>query len=200
MANEVRTYIEVKSDNNDVFKKLQALLGDADYNEMGHTMWLYNRLYDFPNDNEDYDRGDYTEKMGAKWCWLDDIDRGDENFTMTTVSAWYFCEGAIRRLQEILQEVDKEVCVAFTYEDESLDPIGGGACYKGEMIIHEETLEWPNYDDYEEEGDYDEALEEMYDNLFDICDRLKNHAIVEVYEEMNGYDEIEDSEEFDEEE
>jgi len=193
MSNEVRTYIEVKSDNNDVFKKLQSLLGDADYKEMGHTMWLYNRLYDFPNDNEEYDRGDYTERMGAKWCWLDDIDRGDENFTMTTVSAWYYCEGAIRRLQEILQEVDEEVCIAFTYEDESLDPIGGGACYKGELFTYEDSLEWPNYDDYEEESDYDSALEEMYDSVYQICEELKNEAMVDVYEEVNGYEEIEAS-------
>jgi len=191
MANEVRTYIEVKSDNNDVFKKLQALLGDADYSEMGHTMWLYNRLYDFPNDNEDYDRGDYTEKMGAKWCWIDDIDRGDEHFTMTTVSAWYYCEGAIRKIQEILQEVDEEVCVAFTYEDESMDPIGGGACYKGELITYEDALEWPNYDDYEEEEDYDSALEEMYDSVYEICEELKNEAMVDVYQEVNGYEDEE---------
>ena len=193
MANEVRTYIEVKSDKNETFKKLQELLGDADYKEMGHTMWLYNRLYDFPNDNEDYDRGDYTEKIGAKWCWLDDIDQGDENFTMTTVSAWYYCEGAIRRLQEILQEVDEEVCIAFTYEDESLDPIGGGACYKGELFTYEDSLEWPNYDDYEEESDYDSALEEMYDSVYQICEELKNEAMVDVYEEVNGYEEIEAS-------
>jgi len=191
MANEVRTYIEVKSDNNDVFKKLQALLGDADYSEMGHTMWLYNRLYDFPNDNEDYDRGDYTEKMGAKWCWIDDIDRGDEHFTMTTVSAWYYCEGAIRRLQEILQEVDEDVCIAFTYEDESMDPIGGGACYKGELITYEDSLEWPNYDDYEEEEDYDSALEEMYESVYEICEELKNEAMVDVYQEVNGYEDEE---------
>jgi hypothetical protein len=191
MANEVRTYIEVKSDNNDVFKKLQALLGDADYSEMGHTMWLYNRLYDFPNDNEDYDRGDYTEKMGAKWCWIDDIDRGDEHFTMTTVSAWYYCEGAIRRLQEILQEVDGDVCIAFTYEDESMDPIGGGACYKGELITYEDSLEWPNYDDYEEEEDYDSALEEMYESVYEICEELKNEAMVDVYQEVNGYEDEE---------
>jgi len=191
MANEVRTFIEVKSDNNETFKKLQEFLGGADYSEMGHTMWLYNRLYDFPNDNEDYDRGDYTEKMGAKWCWVDDIDRGDEYFTMTTVSAWYYCEGAIRRLQEILQEVDEDVCIAFTYEDESMDPIGGGACYKGELITYEDSLEWPNYDDYEEEEDYDSALEEMYDNVYQICEGLKNEAMVDVYDEVNGYEDEE---------
>jgi hypothetical protein len=193
MANEVRTYIEVKSDKNETFKKLQELLGDADYKEMGHTMWLYNQLYDFPNDNEEYDRGDYTEKIGAKWCYVDDMDADEGVFTMTTVSAWYYCEGAIRRLQEILQEVDEEVCIAFTYEDESMDPIGGGACYKGELFTYEDSLEWPNYDDYEEESDYDSALEEMYDSVYQICEELKNEAMVDVYEEVNGYEEIEAS-------
>jgi len=193
MANEVRTYIEVKSDKNETFKKLQELLGGAGYKEMGHTMWLYNRLYNLPDDNDEYDRGEYTEKMGAKWCWVDDLDADEGVFTMTTVSAWYFCEEAIRRLQEILQEVDTEVCVAFTYEDESLDPIGGGACYKGELITYEDSLDWPVYDEYEDESDYDSALEEMYDKVYEICDNLRNEAIIDVYQEVNGYEEIEAS-------
>jgi hypothetical protein len=41
MANEVRTFIEVKSDKNETFKKLQDLFGGADYKEMYETDWLY---------------------------------------------------------------------------------------------------------------------------------------------------------------
>ena len=189
MANEVRTFIEVKSDKNETFKKLQDLFGGADYKEMYETDWLYHRLYG----EKEYDRGVYTEEMGAKWCYVDDLDADEGVFTMTTVSAWYYCEGAIRKIQEILQEVDEEVCVAFTYEDESLDPIGGGACYKGELFTYEDSLEYPSYDDYEDESDYDAALEEMYDNVYTICEELKNEAIVDVYEEVNGYEEIEAS-------
>jgi hypothetical protein len=196
MANEVRTFIEVKSDKNETFKKLQDLFGGADYKEMYETDWLYHKLYG----EKEYDRGVYTEEMGAKWCFVDDMDADEGVFTMTTVSAWYYCEGAIRKIQEILQEVDEEVCVAFAFEDESLDPIGGGACYKGELFTYEDALDWPNYDDYEEEGDYDSALEEMYDKVYEICEDLKNQAIIDVYEEVNGYEEIEESEEFDEEE
>jgi len=187
MANEVRTFIEVKSDNNETFKKLQALLGDADYKTMYETDWLYHKLYG----EKEYDRGVYTEEMGAKWCFVDDLQALPDEFTMTTVSAWYYCEGAIRRLQEILQEVDEDVCIAFTYEDESLDPIGGGACYKGELFTYEDALEYPNYDDYEDESDYDSALEEMYDNVYQTCEDLKNEAIVDVYDEVNGYEDEE---------
>jgi hypothetical protein len=189
MANEVRTFIEVKSDKNETFKKLQDLFGGADYKEMYETDWLYHKLYG----EKEYDRGVYTEEMGAKWCFVDDMDADEGVFTMTTVSAWYYCEGAIRKIQEILQEVDEEVCVAFAFEDESLDPIGGGACYKGELFTYEDALDWPNYDDYEEEGDYDSALEEMYDKVYEICEDLKNQAIIDVYEEVNGYEEIEAS-------
>ena len=116
MANEVRTFIEVKSDNNETFTKLQEMFGGADYKTMYETDWLYHKLYG----EKEYDRGVYTEEMGAKWCYVDDIDPADDSFTMTTVSAWYYCEGAIQRLQEILHGVDEEVCIAFTYEDESL--------------------------------------------------------------------------------
>ena len=188
MANEVRTFIEVKSDKNETFKKLQDLFGGADYKTMYETDWLYHKLYG----EKEYDRGVYTEEMGAKWCYVDDLDADEGVFTMTTVSAWYFCEGAIRKIQEILQEVDEEVCVAFTYEDESLDPVGGGACYKGEMFTYEESIGYPNYDDYENEEDYDTALEEVYDKVYEVCEGLKNEAVVDVYDEMN-YEEIEAS-------
>ena len=187
MANEVRTFIEVKSDNNETFTKLQEMFGGADYKTMYETDWLYHKLYG----EKEYDREVYTEEMGAKWCYVDDIDPADDSFTMTTVSAWYYCEGAIQRLHEILHEVDEEVCIAFTYEDESLDPIGGGACYKGELMVYEDSVEHPNYEDYEEEEDYDSALEEMYDNIYEICEGLKNEAMVDVYDEVNGYEDEE---------
>ena len=187
MANEVRTFIEVKSDNNETFTKLQEMFGGADYKTMYETDWLYHKLYG----EKEYDRGVYTEEMGAKWCYVDDLETLPNEFTMTTVSAWYYCEGAIQRLQEILHEVDEEVCIAFTYEDESLDPIGGGACYKGELMVYEDSVEHPNYEDYEEEEDYDSALEEMYDNIYEICEGLKNEAMVDVYDEVNGYEDEE---------
>ena len=72
-----------------------------------------------------------------------------------------------------------------------MDPIGGGACYKGELITYEDSLEWPNSDDYEEEEDYDSALEKMYDNVYEICEGLKNEAVVDVYDEVNGYEDEE---------
>ena len=187
MANEVRTYIEVNSDNNETFKKLQALFADADYKTMSETDWLYHRLYG----EKEYNREVYTEEMGAKWCYVDDLETLPDEFHITTVSAWYYCEGAIQRLQEILQEVDEDVCISFTFEDESLDPIGGGACYKGELIVYDDALEYPDYDDYEEEEDYDTALEEMYDNVYTICEELKNEAMVDVYQEVNGYEDEE---------
>ena len=156
---------------------------------MYETDWLYHRLYG----EKEYDRGVYTEEMGAKWCYVDDLDADEGVFTMTTVSAWYYCEGAIRKIQEILQEVDEEVCIAFTYEDESLDPVGGGACYKGELFTYEDSIGYPDYDDYENEEDYDKAMDELYEKVYEVCEELKNEAMVDVYEEVNGYEEIEAS-------
>lgn len=45
---------------------------------------------------------------------------------MSTCSAWYYIENAIERLGEILFEIDNDVVLQYTFEDESLDPIGGG--------------------------------------------------------------------------
>ena len=178
MANHVSTLIEVSSDNNAVFTRLKEMMGDPTYNEMADSMWLHNILYG----EGEYDRETYTDRMGAKWCYVDELDVEDDFFEMRTTSAWYFPEHAIKQLQYLLKEVDEDVCVSFTFEDESLDPIGGGACYRGEFVAYQDSVGYPDEDDYEDEEAYEIAVEEMWDNVYETCSELKEEALAEVYE------------------
>lgn len=176
MANHVSTYIQVQSDEPKVYQKLIELFDGKSYEELSDTMTLYNILYP---ENEGYDRGEYSELMGSKWVYTDNIEMGDDYFEMATVSAWYYCEGVIERLGSLLSQIDKEVLVSFTFEDESLDPIGGGAWYQNDLVMFEESYEWPDEEELSPE-EYDEAYDGMWEDVHDITESLKQTAISKV--------------------
>ena len=194
MANHVTTWIEVQSDKEEVYQSLVEMFRGSTYKEHGDTMWWYKKLY--PDALDDYERSIYTERMGAKWCYIDDVAPDEMFFEMTTTSAWDFCDGAIMQLHSILSEIDEDVLIRFTYEDESLSPIGGGGVFRGEMEHYSEDWsdKWPTFED----EDYDEKYDEMWDLVGDAKNELMSEACDDLMIQMSE-DEIEDSEEYDEE-
>ena len=107
MANHVNTYIR--------FEKLSDA-GVAKLNE------LYSRLGEEPqfSDLWGLDSGitqsyDWMhENVGPKWCYFE--DRGEDFIHLT--SAWSYPQAGIEWLVEQLAEVDPNVLVYVTYEDE----------------------------------------------------------------------------------
>ena len=120
MANHVMTTVEVISKNEDVYKQLTKWFEDKSYSELSDTLFLYHTLYGTDAEDSDYDRGLYTERIGAKWAYIEDVECDEDYFRMNTTSAWYFIEGAIKRLGELLYGIDNEVLIKFTFEDEGL--------------------------------------------------------------------------------
>ena len=173
MANHVTTTIEVVSENNNVYKKLSEWFDGKTWEELSNTMFLYETL--FPELGE-YDRTEYTDAMGAKWAYVEDVTCDDTYFVMHTTSAWYFIEGGIERMGELLNQIDDDVLIKFTFEDESLDPIGGGAWYKGEMDFDERSYEWPDEDELSPE-EYDAAMDGMYEDVYEICEELMDTSV-----------------------
>lgn len=149
MANHVDTFVEVLSHEPKVFEKLKELFEGHDEQSLQDTMFLYNALYE----SGEYDREDYADKIGAKWAYVEDLQSSGEIFQMNVCSAWFFIETAIRRLGEILFELDDNVVIQYKFENESLDPIGGGGWYKNEMMTYLDSCDWPddNADDYDEQ-------------------------------------------------
>ena len=83
MANHVYTYIEVESENPKVFKKLQEMFPESDdWKTQSDGMYLYNKLYG----KGEYDRSEFTELMGAKWCHIEDVE-ADEAALVADVAA-----------------------------------------------------------------------------------------------------------------
>lgn len=190
MANHVTTWIEVQSDKEEVYQHLVDMFRGSTYEDHGQTLWWYNKLYNLPADSEEYDRETYTERMGAKWCYIDEVSTDEKFFEMTTTSAWDFCDGAIMRLHEILSAIDEDVLIRFTYEDESLDPVGGGGVFRGEMEHYREDLSYLWEQEQNEDGDY---ADDMWEKVGDT----KNELMVEACDDlmlMNEEEEDEDEE------
>tara|TARA_S200002703_G_scaffold145744_1_gene140303 strand:+ start:743 stop:1306 length:564 start_codon:yes stop_codon:yes gene_type:complete len=181
MANHVYTYIEVESENPKVFKKLQEMFPESDdWETQSDGMYLYNKLYG----EAEYDRSEFTDRMGAKWCYVEDIEVGDDYFCMNTTSAWYYSEGAIEQLHHILSEIDKKVWVKFTFDDESpSQPLGGGAVYMGELSVEDEEFDAPNEDDFDTEELFDEAMDRYWEKQVNKKIDLRDSCIEYLTEE-----------------
>jgi hypothetical protein len=167
MANHVSTWIEVQSDNKEVYQKMVDMFDGTNYDEWGDTMWWYRKLYNL-DDEAEYDRGEYSDRMGTKWCYLEDVEVGDEYCQLTTLSAWDYPQEGIKQLWNILSEIDKDVFIKFTFEDESLDPVGGGGIFRDEFECY--TQDMSHIWDKINEDDSKDWWEEVYEMKDDLCE------------------------------
>ena len=181
MANHVYTYIEVESENPKVFEKLNEMFPESDdWKTKSGGMYLHNKLYG----EAEYDRSEFTEQMGAKWCYIEEMDSDEESFWMSTTSAWYYCEGAIEQLHHILSKIDEKVWVKFTFDDESpSQPLGGGAVYMGELCCEQEEFDSPDEDDFDTEELFDEAMDRYWEEQVEKKTDLQQSAIEYLTEE-----------------
>ena len=181
MANHVYTYIEVESENPKVFKKLQEMFPETDdWRTTNGGMYLHDKLYG----PSEYDRSEFSDRMGAKWCHIEEVETDDEYFYICTESAWYYCEGAIEQLHSILSEIDKKVWVKFTFDDESpSQPLGGGAVYMGELSVEDEVFDSPDEEDFDTTEEYDEANELYWEEQVEKKTDLRDSCIEYLTEE-----------------
>ena len=176
MANSVYTYIEVESDEPKVFQKLQSMFPESDdWRTQCDGMFLYRKLYEA---DAEYDRTEFTDRMGAKWCHIEEVDASDDYFYMNTESAWYYCEGAIEQLHSILSEIDEKVWVKFTFDDESpSQPLGGGAVYMGELAMNDVVFDQPDEEDFDTEEKHSLALEDYWELQVEKKTDMQDEAI-----------------------
>ena len=132
----------------------------------------------------EYERSELSEKRGAKWGHIEEVETDDEKFSVSTESAQYYCEGAIEQVHHILSEIDRKVWGKFTYDDESSSqPLGGGAVYMGELCCNDEVFDSPDEDDYDTEEEWDEAYENYWELQVEKKTDLQQDAIDYLTEE-----------------
>ena len=179
MANHVSTTLTVESENPKVFKQLQKWFLDKPYKELSDTLFLYHTLY---GDHPVEDWGRYIDRMGAKWVYIEEEESDGDYFRMNILSAWYFPKEAIERLGELLSGIDPDVLLKFTFEDEGLNPIGGGAWHRHAIDYEEEEYEQPDEDELSPEA-YEAAREVMYEEVYHICETIMNACTKFLLEE-----------------
>jgi len=192
MANNLKSMIEVHG-NEEVLKKVDELLEGVEYSDITS---FANGFY---NDVEMGESGGVlntwsVENLGTKWTLLYDI-QGDGAFSIE--SAWYPPIKFFIHLYNLLVEVDPEVFIEVTYEDETYSPIGAVVIKKdkdGTPCIWQEEddeMEDPtvdmDWDDEEYEDTQMEFMDSVYERQHELV--LQCHDLIETDgEPINGYD------------
>jgi len=184
MANEMRTYVTVKSDKPEVATRLQEIfkpregeheataidvinnIKGTDYsfqNETTKENW--NRDVDFPSNDE------WEEMIGPKWLYVEyDHSELPENCNIVLRTAWSVPTGFLNTLRNELQKIDEDCYIRGTYEDESYDPSGAFVYGK---------FDYDDMEDLDEEYDCDEADEDDFYNekWSEACMDLENDLV-----------------------
>jgi hypothetical protein len=181
MANEMQTFVTVKSNEPLVAKRLQEIFksrrGTYEVDAIDVINNLEGTSYCFKNEKEDFDLSidfppnDLWESIiGPKWMHVE-YTHSDlpEDCNIVLSSAWNVPIPFLLRLRDELQIIDEDCYLKGTYEDESFDPSGAFIVGKYDYDDMEDTDEPYDWDLHDEDDFYSEQwaqdLNEMADNL-----------------------------------
>ena len=133
---------------------------------------FFESLYDGTEDTREW----WIDNIGAKWCYLDDVDSSDDTVYLSIVSAWTFPEGLFFKLTDFLREHYPGAKVEGTFDDESYCFIGACASnqqYRDIEYFHpdEEFFDDPKYRD-EDDCWTDAFYEEMSNKKDELLDEV----------------------------
>ena len=183
MANNVYTVVSIEAS-----KKLIKNFTDKIFTpEVEKAEWqkksdlladnLYGLLYkDYPKDN--LTRDWMIENVGAKWCFVHDWFIEDDLIELTFDSAWYPPEELFHELADWFTKRGEFTMEAKSEDEAYLHVSGGYANQHGsEFICEDDGLpEYPDDEDFNDQYEYDEAVEKFYDDINDIKENLINEC------------------------
>jgi hypothetical protein len=153
MANIMTTYVKIKNLDEESHKKLVDLFqteGDSftDKDILPHFNKLYDR--DFNDTDNFYGIAFMNDNVGSKWlniefgCWsTEEFKQYSDTVDLILETAWNVPTKYLEQLTSALTEINKDIIVYGTYEDESWEPMGA----------------FVYADDYDDIEDYDEEVE-----------------------------------------
>lgn len=187
MANEMRTYVTVKSDEPKVAKRLQEIFkyDDSGTKYEADALDVINNLEgtDFSYSNEttkenwdrevDFPSNELWESIiGPKWMYVeyDHVENEPEMCNIVLRTAWSVPVNFLSRLRDELQKIDEDCYIRGNYEDESYDPCGAFVYGK---------FDYDDIEDIDEEYDWDEADEDEFytENWHDQLLELENDVV-----------------------
>jgi hypothetical protein len=178
MANHVSNYLAVQGELSEAGQKVWNEFVVEQLEKDGN---LYKFIFD---SEEEYDRGVMCERIGAKWAVSEDFDESGVSIT----SAWGPVGPFAEMVAEKIGEVDPDVRLALTYEDEMPNFVGVATFTKDgmemdESIEHEEILELvldrePQLREWYDE-DAEEWIEEHEEEAMDLLSDVQWDVINE---------------------
>ena len=147
------TYVKIKNLDEEAHKKLVDLFQTesdsfTDKDLLPHFNKLYDR--DFNDTDNFYGIAFMNDNVGSKWlsvefgCWsTEEFKQYSDTVDLVLETAWNVPTTYLEHLTEALTEINKDIIVYGTYEDESYEPMGA----------------FVYADDYDDIEDYDDDVE-----------------------------------------
>lgn len=182
MANEMRTYVTVKSNEPRVAKRLQEIFKsrrgtyEVDaidvINNLEGTSYCYSKEKEDFKLEVDFPSSEMWEQLiGPKWMNVEyNHSELPEDCNLVLSSAWYVPTEFLTRLRDELQMIDEDCYLKGTYEDESYDPCGAFIFGKYGYDEIEDTDEVYDWDMQEEDDSY---IDKWYDELNEMVSNLE---------------------------
>lgn len=182
MANVMTTYVKIINLNEESHKKLIDLFQTkGETFEHEDLIPHFNKLYDreFNDTDNFYGIGFMNDNVGSKWLRIEFGEWSTENFVkqenevdLILESAWNVPTKYLEQLAYVLTEINKDIIIYGTYEDESWEPMGAF------VYAHD----YDDIEDYDEEVEYEDMLnDEEY--RYEVMSDLYEHrdAMLEAY-------------------
>jgi hypothetical protein len=173
MANVMTTYVKIKNLDEESHKKLVDLFqteGDSftDKDILPHFNKLYDRNF---NDTDNfYGIAFMNDNVGSKWlniefgCWsTEEFKQYSDTVDLILESAWNVPTLYLEQLTYVLTQINKDIIVYGTYEDESWEPMGA--------FVYAD--DYDDIEDYDDEVDVDDMLND---------EEYRYHVMNDLYE------------------
>ena len=193
MANVMTTYVKIKNLDEETHKKLVDLYQtESDSFTDKDLLPHFNKLYDrnFNDTDNFYGIAFMTDNVGSKWlniefgCWsTEEFKQYSDTVDLVLESAWNVPTLYLEQLTAVLTEINKDVVLYGTYEDESWEPMGA--------FVY--AYEYDDIEDYDEEVEVEDMLQDE-DYRYEVMNDLREHrdAMYEAYLEVKAEREEED--------
>ena len=176
------TYVKIKNLDEESHKKLVDLFqtkGETFTDE--DLLPHFNKLYDrnFNDTHNFYGISFMIDNVGSKWltiefgCWsFEEFKQYSDTVDLILETAWNVPTKYLEQLTSVLTEINKDIIVYGTYEDESWEPMGA--------FVY--AYDYDDIEDYDDEVDVDDMLnDEEY--RYQVMNDLYEHRdmLLEAY-------------------
>ena len=172
MANHVWSRVVVTSDEEELHQQLESWFTDIGPTDVRGTVKpLFGDYETYP-----------TDEIGSKWIYVEDFDSWSENETyINFCSAWHFPEGYMEQLAAVVLAMDSSASLEVRGEEESDDfLVGGYGDINGFSCYMDDSPDRPWEEQFDDYNDYDEHIDEFYDEVNDVQDDLIERARDEI--------------------